>query len=215
MNYTPSKRSASLLRERAIRDLSDEELVAVAVSIPLPQATAVLEACGGLASVDSLTPSTSQSIEGVGGATVNALHAAAEIGRRCASRCAPEALIVTGPRVVAMHLMEAMRYLDQEETRVVLLDGRNKVTKIRTMYRGTANACLNHPRDIFRFAIENKAVALILVHNHPSGDPTPSSEDLATTKRMSDAGELVGIKLLDHLIIGDGRFTSLAEQGLC
>lgn len=104
--------------------------------------------------------------------------------------------------------------LDREQFVVLLLDGKNKVTAFNTVSTGTLTAALVHPREVFLPAILGGAAALILVHNHPSGDPEPSAEDRAITERLKQAGELLGIKVLDHVVIGDGCYRSFAEQNL-
>jgi len=105
--------------------------------------------------------------------------------------------------------------LDREAFFVVLLDGKNRATGINQVSLGSLTAALVHPREVFKPAIAGSAAALVLVHNHPSGDPSPSSEDLAITKRLCEVGELVGIRVLDHIVLGEaGAFRSLADEGL-
>jgi DNA repair protein RadC len=105
--------------------------------------------------------------------------------------------------------------LDREAFFVVLVDGKNRVSAINLVSLGSLTAALVHPREVFKVAIAGSAAALVLVHNHPSGDPTPSAEDLSLTRRLCEVGDLVGIKVLDHLVLGDrGRFRSLADDGL-
>lgn len=106
-----------------------------------------------------------------------------------------------------------MRSLDREEFRVLLLDAKNRVIDVVRVSVGTLTASLVHPREGLKAAIVRSAAAIVLVHNHPTGVPTPSEEDVAVTKRFVDAGKLVGIEVLDHVIIGDGRFESLRESG--
>ncbi len=97
---------------------------------------------------------------------------------------------------------------------MILLDGKNRVLKDIRVSEGSLTTSLVHPREVFVPVIEESAASLILVHNHPSGDPAPSSEDLAITKRLKEVGELLGVRLLDHLIVGDGRYVSFADEGL-
>jgi DNA repair protein RadC len=108
--------------------------------------------------------------------------------------------------------MEEMCYLDREHFRVVLLNTKNQVLAVETISVGGLSSSLVHPREVFKRAIQRSAAALILVHNHPSGDPTPSSEDLEVTKRLQEAGKILGIEVLDHIIIGDHQFISLKEM---
>jgi len=104
--------------------------------------------------------------------------------------------------------------LDREEFLAVVLDGRNRIVGFNVVSTGTLTASLVHPRELFKPAILANAAALVLVHNHPSGDPEPSAEDRALTERLKQAGELLGIRILDHVVIGDDRFRSFAEDGL-
>lgn len=103
---------------------------------------------------------------------------------------------------------------DREHFAVMCLDTKNKVNALNTVSIGTLNSSLVHPREVFKPAILANSAAIILVHNHPSGDPTPSQEDLAVTKRLSEAGQIIGIQVLDHVIIGDERYVSLQERGV-
>src|SRR5690606_38247459 len=108
----------------------------------------------------------------------------------------------------------ALRDLLHEEFHVLLLNTQNEVLRAMQVTRGTLDASLVHPREVFRAAISEAAASVILVHNHPSGDPTPSGEDRAVTRQLKGAGSVVGIAVLDHVIIGDGRYVSFAEAGL-
>ena len=121
---------------------------------------------------------------------------------------------ITSPETVSNLLMDEMKFLQKEEFRVVFLDTKNQVTKIETISVGTLNASIVHPRDVFKSALLNSANAIILTHNHPSGDPTPSNEDINITNRLIDAGNLIGIKVLDHIILGDNRYISFKEKNL-
>jgi DNA repair protein RadC len=110
--------------------------------------------------------------------------------------------------------MEEMCYLDREHFRVILLNTKNRVLGVETVSIGSLNSSLVHPREVFKSAVQRSAAGVILVHNHPSGDPTPSSEDIEITRRLSDAGRVIGIEVLDHIIIGDHLFVSFKEKGL-
>lgn len=142
------------------------------------------------------------------------LKAAFELGKRLATTGDAPRPVITSPLTAANLVMEDMRYLQQEHFRVIFLDTRNQVITAKDISIGSLNASIVHPRETFKAAISHTAAAVILVHNHPSGDPTPSKEDLALTARMKEAGELIGIPVFDHLIIGDGRFISLKERGM-
>jgi DNA repair protein RadC len=118
----------------------------------------------------------------------------------------------------AQDVYEAFRHhfagLDREHFLAIILDGRNHMIGFNLISIGTLTTALVHPREVFKAAILANAAAIILVHNHPSGDPNPSAEDRALTTRLKEAGELIGIRVLDHVVIADGRYVSLAEQGL-
>jgi DNA repair protein RadC len=109
--------------------------------------------------------------------------------------------------------MEELRYLDREVMRLLILDTKHQVIATPIVSVGTLNASMVHPREIFKDCIRRSAAAVIVVHNHPSGDPSPSSDDIQVTKRLRRAGEILGIDVLDHIIIGDNRFVSLKEEG--
>ncbi|MBM7562845.1 RadC family protein [Fusibacter tunisiensis] len=121
---------------------------------------------------------------------------------------------VSSPSDIANYLMEDMRHLKQEEFRIVLLDTKNQIIKVETVFKGTLSSCIVHPREIFKEALLAAASSLICVHNHPSGSILPSNEDINITKRIVDAGSIMGIKVLDSLIIGDNSYTSLKEDGV-
>ncbi len=119
---------------------------------------------------------------------------------------------ITGPADVAALLMVEMSSLEQEELRAVLLSTKNEVLDVITVYRGTINASMVRVAEVFKEAIRRNAAAIIVAHNHPSGDPTPSAEDLRVTRECVEAGKLLGIELLDHLVMGQGRWVSLRER---
>lgn len=171
-----------------------------------------------------------EKIKGVGEAKAAQIVAALELGKRLA-RFHADRDKITSPADVADLMMSRMRYLQKEIVCVLCLDTKGGVTtkglagdhnddlswgkklvSESTVFEGTLNASVFHPREIFRFAIEESANSIILVHNHPSGDPQPSQEDIRATKQLIEAGNQIGIKVLDHIIIGDGIFVSLKEE---
>ena len=125
-----------------------------------------------------------------------------------------ERLQIRSPADVANLLMVEMSHLDQEHLRTVLLDTKNRVQAVTTVYVGSVNTALIRIGEVFKEAIRRNSTAMIVSHNHPSGDPTPSSDDIAVTKQIVAAGKLLDVETLDHLIIGDGRYVSLRERGL-
>lgn len=169
---------------------------------------------GGLRNLAAASVQELSQISGIGLAKACQLQAAFELGKRLATSGNVPHSVITSPDTAANLVMEEMRYLREEHFRVIFLDTRNQEIVSRDISVGSLNASIVHPREIFKAAISHSAAAIILVHNHPSGDPTPSKEDLALTARIREAGELIGIPVLDHLIIGDGRFLSLKERGL-
>jgi len=142
-----------------------------------------------------------------------ALCAALEIGRRAAAEPLAAGSPVRDAAAVYAHFRGRLPQLDREVFYVLLLDGKNRVQSEVHVSEGSLTAALVHPREVFGPAIRGAAAALILVHNHPSGDPAPSAEDAAITERLRQVGELIGIRILDHVVIGRGRYVSMAEEG--
>jgi DNA repair protein RadC len=140
--------------------------------------------------------------------------AAFELGRRLASLPGEDKPRIGSSEDVSNLMMPTMRDLLNEALHVLCLDTKNYVTKQDRIFEGSLNASVIHPREVFRFAIREAAASIILVHNHPSGDPTPSSDDIRATKQIVEAGKYIEIPVLDHVIIGSGRFVSLKEKEL-
>jgi DNA repair protein RadC len=177
-------------------------------------AASLLEARGGLAGLARSTRPELATTPGVGPAKAASLCAALELGRRVATRRLERGAPVRGPDDVYRHFRPRLRELSQECFIVVLLDGRHRVLCEEVVSIGTLTASLVHPREVFRPALRACAAALVLVHNHPSGDPTPSAEDREVTRRLSSAGEILGVRVLDHVVVADGGFSSLRDEGL-
>ncbi len=140
--------------------------------------------------------------------------ACVELARRLALERPDERVRIHSPEDVAAILSTQMAGLDQEELRVVLLNTKNEVLKIHTVYRGSVNAAQIRVAEVFKEAVRQNAPALVVAHNHPSGDPTPSGDDVAVTRELVKAGQLLDIEVLDHRVIGDGRHVSLRRRGL-
>ncbi len=153
-------------------------------------------------------------VPGIGPAKAAKVQAGLELGRRAAEETRGERDRVRTPRDVYERMRLSMRDLPYEEFHLLLLNTQNEVLRDQLVSRGTVDASIVHPREVFRPAILESAAALILVHNHPSGDPTPSAEDRAVTQQLRSCGETLGIDVIDHVVIGEGRFVSFVEAGL-
>ncbi|WP_338555259.1 DNA repair protein RadC [Paenibacillus sp. KS-LC4] len=173
----------------------------------------IMKECGNLRNLMDMSLEELTAIRGIGPAKAIQLRAGLELGRRVSRTGNGEVVTVKRPEDAANYVMDELRHLRKEHFVCLFLNTKNHIIAQETLSMGTLNASLVHPREVFRAAIKCSSASLICVHNHPSGDPTPSPEDIALTKRLVSAGELVGIEVLDHLVIGDGRFISLKEQG--
>ncbi|OBR68470.1 hypothetical protein A7K91_09725 [Paenibacillus oryzae] len=210
-------------RERMMQvgaeSLSHAELLAILLRTgtrkqsALHLASAVLKQCGTLRNLMDMSMEELTSIRGIGPAKAIQLRAGIELGRRLAKSGNCEVVTVRSPGDAAEYVMDELRYLKKEHFVCLFLNTKNHIIARETLSIGTLNASLVHPREVFRAAIKCSSASLICAHNHPSGDPTPSPEDVSLTKRLAEAGLLVGIEVLDHLVIGDGKYVSLKEQG--
>ena len=216
----PGERPRERLNALGPEALTGRELVALLVGSGSHRASALGIADDVLASVrgslrrlGSVSPAAIAAIPGVGMATGARITAALELGRRASAEIRNPGDQVRGPRDVFDRMEPRLRDLPQEEFHALLLSARHRVIREVFITRGILDASLIHPREVFRSAIAESAAAIILVHNHPSGDPTPSAEDRAVTKQLSAAGRTVGISVVDHVVMGDGRFVSLADDG--
>ncbi|HHU30964.1 MAG TPA: DNA repair protein RadC [Firmicutes bacterium] len=200
--------------------LSDADLLGVLLRTGTAEETAVqlgeriLLAAGSLAELPRFGLDEFLAIKGMGPAKAVTLLAAIELANRLSSRSRYESLTISSPADAAGLVIEEMRHYLREHFRVLLLDTKNKVLGMEEISIGSLNTSLVHPREVFRPAIRKACASVILIHNHPSGDPTPSSEDIAVTRRLYEAGRLLGIEVLDHVVIGDGKFVSFREKGL-
>ena len=155
-----------------------------------------------------------QEIKGIGEVKAIQIKCIGELSRRIAKSASKSALRFQEPGTIADYYMEDMRHLEQETLVCMMLDTRNHLLGETELSRGTVNASLISPREIYLEAMSYHAVYIILVHNHPSGDPLPSEEDIRITRRVCQAGEILGISLLDHIIIGDLTYCSLRQEGM-
>lgn len=168
---------------------------------------------GGLAGLAREEAETLKGLAGLGPANSASLVAACEIGRRLATRRLEVGARIHGPADVHHHFFERLRDCESEHFHALLLDGRHRVMGEVLVSQGTLTASLVHPREVFRAAIRRCAAALVLVHNHPSGDPEPSSEDRQVTERLVRAGEVLGIRVLDHVVVAERGYHSFREAG--
>lgn len=211
-------------RERLIAEgpsaLSPGELLAIILRVggqgenAIAMANRLLAQFGGLAGLARANVTELCQAHGVGEAKATQIKAALELGRRMHLAVPEERARISSPREVANLVMMEMGLLDQEELRVVLLDTKNNVVKITRVYVGSLNTAVVRISEVFREPIRSNCASVILVHNHPSGDPTPSPEDISVTEQIVQAGALLSIDVLDHLIIGRNRFTSMKERRL-
>jgi DNA repair protein RadC len=207
------------LQTRGADALSSAELIALLLrtgtrgSDALDVARALLARTGGLDRLESAPACDLAAVMGVGAAKAASLIAAFELGRRCAASHLPEGAALRSPEDVFRHFGARLRRLAQERFVVVYLDGRHRVLGEEMVSQGTLTASLVHPREVFRPALRASAAAVILVHNHPSGDPTPSAEDRAVTERLARAGEILGVRVLDHVVVAERGYVSLREDG--
>lgn len=169
---------------------------------------------GGLRGIAEASVQELSQVDGIGPAKACQIQSAFELGKRLASLPNTPRAIISSPGDAANLVMETLRYYREEHFHILLLDTRNQVICARDISIGTLNASLVHPREVFKMAMRHSAHAIIVAHNHPSGDPSPSQEDLSLTARLKEAGILLGIGVLDHLIIGNGVYVSLKERGL-
>lgn len=173
-----------------------------------------VSAFGGLAGLSRAGLADLGALKGVGQVKAIELQAAIELGRRLLTTQPDEKPVIRSPLDVANILMLEMGLLDRETLRVVLLDTKNRVQSIPQVYQGSLNSSPVRVSELFREAVRQNSASIIVVHNHPSGDPAPSPEDVRVTSEAVQAGRLLDIEVLDHLVIGHGRFVSLKERGL-
>ncbi|MCQ4088174.1 DNA repair protein RadC [Saccharibacillus sp. JS10] len=211
-------------RERMLKygaqALSHAELLAILLRTGTHSESAIMIAqrilgqSGGLRGLADYGIEELIEIKGIGPAKALQLKAAMELGRRIVASRLSESVTIRSPKDAAELLTEQLRYLQKEHFVCLFLNTKNVVIAQETLSIGSLNASIVHPREVFRAAIKYSSASIVCAHNHPSGDPTPSPEDLAITKRLVEAGQIVGIDVLDHIVVGDGRFISLKEQGL-
>jgi len=210
-------------RERMLRYgsgvLSNAELLAILLRTGTVEESAiglahrVLTESSGLRALGEMSTEQFMQIKGIGAAKALQIQAGVELGRRIAGSTRSDAVIIRSPQDVTRLLTEDLRYLTKEHFVCLFLNTKNHVIGQETLSIGSLNASIVHPREVFQAAIKRNSAAIVCAHNHPSGDPTPSSQDIDITKRLVEAGEIIGIDVLDHIIIGDNGYISLKEKG--
>jgi DNA repair protein RadC len=200
--------------------LSNAELIAILLRVGVKGENAVnmgqrlLKKFNGLGGIHRAPMSELKNQHGIGEAKAAQIKAAIELGRRLTLESPEERPTVNSPADAAALVAYEMSALEQEHLRVILLDRRNRVIETVEIYKGSVNSSQVRVGEIFKEAIRKNASALIVVHNHPSGDPTPSPDDVAVTRAIVQAGKLMDVDVLDHMVIGQGRWVSLKERGL-
>jgi DNA repair protein RadC len=207
VNYGPQVLSAAELLAVLLRT-GTQEFSAIGLAEKL------LSHFGSLRALSNATVEQLASFKGIGTAKAAQLQAAIELGKRLAVFGENTKPVIRSPHDVHSLVTPELRDEQKEHFKALMLDTKNQVIRIKTISIGSLNASLIHPRELYREAISAASASVIVVHNHPSGDPTPSREDIEVTKRLMEAGKVVGIDLLDHIVVGDGRWVSLKERGL-
>lgn len=216
-----TERPREKLYDNGAETLSNEELIAIIIrtgsrtesSIELGKKV-LSKDNRGLVYLRDTTLQELMEINGIGECKAAQILAAIELGKRINYFDALEKVKINQPSTISSLFMDEMRYLQKEHFRTILLDTKNQIIVTEEISIGTLNASIVHPRDVFKIAIKRNANSIILIHNHPSGDPTPSNEDINITNRLIEVGNLVGIKVLDHIIIGDNKYLSFKERKL-
>ncbi len=220
MDLRQSERPRERLASLGPQALSNAELIAILLRVGVPGENAVqvgqrlLQQCDGLGGLHRVPFEELMNQHGIGEAKAAQIKAAIELGRRLMLEVPEERPTITSPADAAALVQYEMSALEQEHLRVLLLDTRNHVLDIVEVYHGSVNTSQVRIGEVFKAAIRRNATAIIVIHNHPSGDPTPSPDDAAVTRALIQAGKLVDIEVLDHLIIGRGRYISMKERKL-
>lgn len=208
--------------KRGASSLSDSELLAVLLRTGtkgenvIDLANRILYQAGkeGLLGIHQFSIEELQKMKGIGTVKAVQIVCISELAKRLAKAKAEKTLCFTSPDTIAQYYMEDLRHETQEHMKMLMLDSKANLIGDKDVFKGTVNASLITPRELFIEALQKNAVSIIIMHNHPSGDPTPSREDIFATKRILEAGNLIGIELLDHIIIGNNCYISFREKGI-
>ena len=220
MDLHESDRPRERLASLGAQALSNAELIAILLRVGVTGENAVqvgqrlLNKFGGLSGLHRAPFNELVDQRGLGEAKASQIKAAIELGRRLTLESPEERAAINSPADAATLVQYEMSALEQEHLRVILLDRRNRVMETVEVYKGSVNSSQIRVGEVFKEAIRKNASALIVIHNHPSGDPTPSPDDVAVTRAIVQAGKLLDVEVLDHLVIGQGKWVSLKERGL-
>lgn len=218
-DFPQDERPRERFVQHGAQSLSNHELIAILLRTGtkdesvLQLSNRLLSNFEGLRGLKSASLEEITSIKGIGYAKAIQILTAVEIGRRIANLSFDDRYVIRSPEDGAKFMMNEMRFLSQEHFVCLYLNTKNQVLHKQTVFIGSLNASIVHPREVYKEALKRSAASVICLHNHPSGDPTPSREDIEVTKRLSECGKIIGIDLLDHLIIGENKFVSLKEKG--
>jgi len=218
--WPKNERPRERLHQDGPQHLTEAELLGILLGKGIRKKTAIdlarelLDRYESLQKLFSRSPSELMTVKGIGSAKAAILSAAFELVRRIQSRKGADRPLFKRSSDVAGHYLPLMRDLRKEVFKVLLLNRANRFIKEAFISEGTLDASVVHPRDVFREALLEPAAAIILIHNHPSGNPSPSDEDLRITKQLVEAGRLLGIKVYDHIILAGESYRSLADEGL-
>jgi DNA repair protein RadC len=220
MDLHESERPRERLAALGPQALSNAELIAILLRVGVKGESAValgqrlLNKFGGLSGLHRAPFKELMDQHGLGEAKASQIKAAIELGRRLTLESPEERPAINSPADAAALVQYEMCALEQEHLRVILLDRRNRVMETAEVYKGSVSSSQIRIGEVFKEAIRKNASALIVIHNHPSGDPTPSPDDVAVTRAIVQAGKLLDVEVLDHLVIGQGKWASLKERGL-
>ena len=219
-SWPKSERPRERLLQKGPEALSDAQLLAIVLRVGRQDSSAVQVAMELLQQIDGLQGLSNRSLEelcvipGVGPAKAAQIMAAVELGKRSLATPLTTGVRVGGSRDLFRHYYPRVRDLRHEVFKAVLLDAKHTVIRDLTISEGSLTVNIVHPREVFNAAVRESAAAVVVLHNHPSGNPDPSPEDYALTERLVEAGEILGIRVLDHIVIGDGTYVSFADKGL-
>ena len=208
--------------EMGVHSLSDKELLAVLLrcgtqgenAVELSERLLYHSGEEGILALHHFSLEQLLAMKGIGKVKAVQILCVSELAKRLAKAKTRDMLCFSAPDTIAHYYMEELRHEKQENMKLLMLNSKTMLIGECDISKGTVNASLITPRELFIEALQKNAVAIIIMHNHPSGDPSPSQEDIYTTNRIKEAGELIGIKLLDHIIIGDNCYISFREQGM-